>query len=53
MSIPSHERNNRVEFIIRDEAKLNRESQKTERLKAGLPYWLAALVIVTLANLLG
>tara|TARA_R110002020_G_scaffold34830_7_gene105700 strand:+ start:1025 stop:1300 length:276 start_codon:yes stop_codon:yes gene_type:complete len=52
MSIPSHERNNRVELIIRDEAKLNRESQKTERLKAGLLYWLAGLVIVTLANLL-
>ncbi|MEH6759288.1 MAG: hypothetical protein V7676_17530 [Parasphingorhabdus sp.] len=52
MSVPNHERNERTEYIIRDEAMIVQEREKTARFQMGLPYWLGGLALTITAEVL-
>jgi len=52
MSVPNHDRNDRTIYIIRDEAMIVQEREKTARFRMGLPYWLGGLALTIAAEIL-
>ena len=49
----SGQHNNRVEFVIRDEAKIVHEREKTIRWQLWLPYGFGVSVLITVAKVFG
>lgn len=53
MSISNQENRNRMEYIIRDEAKITQSKEMTKRLKMWLPYGLALSLIAACVKIFG